>query len=434
MKPYFCTYATVDVPPPIIPIRDNIRIDWFDHNNNAIGNYNQRLALTYIANSRLHIVPENLDISAHSLIISVASETLEILCYGDDGSRNADGTRIEVPDCTSSDFLLVLRYLYSCGAVAISKIAKRFGLHHLGQHCSVTLSKAVSPENACRLFSQLHPSDNAIAQKCLQLIVTHCEEMLQTNAPMDMSREALDTLFESLDRAGTRPNPVQVLQALIRWVDAGLVAIKRPLTGANRRQMLSEQRFRLIQFQHMTYLQFAKSLLDVGTDFLSDKEVGECFRKILLTNPFALREKIRVIGCSCGKRLVDGAAVMQYANGQCCFDAKTLQFMRQSRTQKNYLVYHIKMSLVFIIFIIINVFVHHPLVPFGYGVPLLTLFVLTSDVDVSADTISTSSMAFTFSPSLLFSALTDVGESPAPSAPADRSGSGSLVASSSPST
>lgn len=324
-------------------MRDNVRIDWFDINSNAIGNYSQRLALAYLANTRLanivfHIVTEKLDIPAHSLIISVASEALEILCHGADGERNADGIRIEVPYCTSLDFLFVLRYLYNGGAVAaltssnlvaIWKIAKRFGLSHLRQHCYITWSKTMKSQNACSMFSQLYPTVNVITQKCLQLNATHLEEMLLSNALIDMSEAALDTLFESLDLAGTRPNPVLVLEALIRWVDARLVPINQPLTGENRRQMLSEQRFRLIHFQHMTYLQFSKSMLDVGMGFLSDKEVGTCFRQILQTGPFALREKIRVIGCSCDKRLVDGASDIKFANGLCCFVANTLQFTIQ---------------------------------------------------------------------------------------------------------
>lgn len=341
VRPYFCTYTTVDVPPPVVVIRHNGRIDWSDHDSNAIGRFNQRLQLAYLANTRhaditFHIVAEHLDIPAHALIISVASEKLEQLCFGD-GDGPSTNRRIDVPECSSSDFMVVLRYLYSGGTVAylsstnvvaISKIAKHFDLRHLIHQCCIMFSKVVVPKNACRLFNQLYPADNIITKKCLHLIVTHCAEMLRDGSMMAMSDDVLVELFDALANAGQRPDPVLVMQALTRWADTQLAATGQPRTGANRRSLLGAQRFQLISFESMSYRQFAQSLLDAGTDFLSVEEAGMWLKHILMYNPFATSEKHRVVGCSCGKREIDRAAnMLPYAGkGKCCLDAKTLQF------------------------------------------------------------------------------------------------------------
>lgn len=78
--------AKAPAPPPVgrLSIRQNGRIDWSDISNNAIGCYSQRFEAAYVANSRFadlhfHIVTEQLDIPAHSMIVSVASAQLEYL-------------------------------------------------------------------------------------------------------------------------------------------------------------------------------------------------------------------------------------------------------------------------------------------------------------------------------------------------------------------
>lgn len=347
---------TESVAPPTvvtsnITIRQNERIDWSDVSNNAIGSYNRRLESAYLANTwrsdmHFHIISEQLDIPAHALIISTASAQLEHLCFvdGDGNGRDNNPIRIDVPDCTSADFLIVLRYLYSGGnggslvqltptnIVPITKIAKLFELHHLSGQCNHRLATMLSTETVCDLYTKLWPIRNAFTQQCLDLMVRHLEGILSNDTAMQMPDEPLFKLFAALENTSATPHPEHVLQALKRRADRELVAADMPQTGANRRLLIGDRRFKLVAFELMTVAQFANSLHDIGPDFMSDAEIGAMFKRVLLGNPMELSERHQVIGCSCGKGGPEGEEVdpRESANDYCCLAAGKLKFASEA--------------------------------------------------------------------------------------------------------
>lgn len=338
-----------------VPIRHDVRIDWSDYPSNAIGNFGGRLASTYMANSRhaditFHIAADGIDIPAHSLIIGTASVEFEHLCYGKNGSdRVAADTRIEVPaDCCGlTDFLVVLRYLYSGGptvaeltennAIPIAKLAKHFQLHHLSGQCLALLGGILQPQNVCRLYSALHPMCNAFMERCLQLMQSHFEQILADDTAMRMNDEALYTLFVSKS-AFRPPSPMRVLEALGRWANVECDLQELHVSGANRRYVSDGMRFKLVKFTELSYIEFANALCDIGMDFLSVGEIGEIIKRILMRHPSRISESELVIGCTCGhtaapppppsgkKKGNKGHSEPHRTGTSCCFENNRLQY------------------------------------------------------------------------------------------------------------
>lgn len=128
-------------------------------------------------------------------------------------SRHGSGgcalnTRINVPDCTSAEFLVVLHYLYGNGSiqnltrsniVPVTKLAKLFELNHLSGQCVQLLAKMLNTRNVCRLYADMWPLCNAFTQQCLDLMVAHLEEILSNDTAMRMPDVVLFKLFASME-------------------------------------------------------------------------------------------------------------------------------------------------------------------------------------------------------------------------------------------
>ena len=183
------------------------------------------------------------------------------------------------------------RYLY-CDEVSLEAdtvlptlyAAKKYILTHLAQACVDYLETNVDASNACLLLNQSRIYEEPeLKQRCLEVIDSQAEEVLQSDSFADIEYESLKQIL-SRDSLGTKETVI--FEAATRWAKAECTRQGRDVTPEQCREVLGDALY-LLRLPTMSSNDFANGASQSG--ILSKQEIIDIFQYMSADNKPTLR-------------------------------------------------------------------------------------------------------------------------------------------------
>jgi len=254
--------------------------------------------------SDVHFVVGSKDrkrIPAHRLILSVRSEVFERMLNGPmkEGSSNID---IDVPDIEPSDFLTLLKFVYTAKidlspetAMGTLYAAKKYGVPGLRQACLKYLKNSLTIRNASMMFAQAQLFDERGLEKhCLEVIERNSKEILNSPGFREIPAESLKTIIGS-DKLRVRE--IFIFRACIRWAESECKRQRLEIDFENKRQVLKDI-IPLLRFPLISLEEIAEEVVESG--ILKKKELVQLFSYLCSRkNPpeirFSIKPRVRFL-------------------------------------------------------------------------------------------------------------------------------------------
>lgn len=124
---------------------------------------------------KFHLENENIEYPAHKVIIGNASDVLYNMVYGNGSTLPA--STIFVPNHSSTDFLTVLKYIYT-GELewsldiydTVLAVGTYFGLNKLQNLFRFYIANAVHYENALDIYARFHQRNDILSCTSMKII------------------------------------------------------------------------------------------------------------------------------------------------------------------------------------------------------------------------------------------------------------------------
>lgn len=171
--------------------------------------------------SDIQLMVESEHFFAHRIILAARSEYFRALLYGGLRESQDDNHTIEIKECQSAAFRMLLLYIYT-GRISLLKekeeilldllgLVHQYGFQQLETSLSIYLKSILSLQNVCTIYDTacLYNLKN-LKQHSAQFIDNHANEIIKTNEFLSLS--AVNTLSLSI----VQQNQVQPYNESIR--------------------------------------------------------------------------------------------------------------------------------------------------------------------------------------------------------------------------
>lgn len=251
--------------------QSHIDWDWQQHHEFVASRNSVLLQNNLWSDIEFYFENENITIPAHRIIIAASSNVLAAMAFG-----GLHTNRINIVEIPSKCISEVLRYIYTDtvditteNSACIMYAAHKYNIKLLEEKCIKFIESDMKLENACIYFDSL-VFDNEINDRCMKIIKTQTNKILETNAFLELSLEKLTKLLKCHALNATE---VQLYQGMLKWVENACKQDQITPTTQNKRILLQNAE-RWIRFPAMTLETFSECVR-IDSEFLSKIEIGE---------------------------------------------------------------------------------------------------------------------------------------------------------------
>ena len=156
--------------------------------------------------SDIQLIVESEHFYAHRIILAARSEYFRALLYGGLRESQQDNHAIEIKECKSAAFKMLLLYIYT-GRISLLKekedvlldllgLVHQYGFQQLENSLSIYLKSILSLKNVCTIYDTacLYDLKN-LKQHSAQFIDNHANEIIKTNEFLSLSSVNVRCVF-----------------------------------------------------------------------------------------------------------------------------------------------------------------------------------------------------------------------------------------------